>query len=178
MKAPRRAYRPEAVAVLESRLALSHVAVPVDVRHVHQSADRAESSPVMEPDFTLMWNGSDGTRVAVLKQGGRVGDGQLLWSVGTQLPTVETMAIGVPPNVATITIFYQNESKTSITSATISETLNPKLTLVAASATDSLTGVSTTTTEAGGVQTVQFNLVGGIAPRTQGYLEFEVARTA
>ena len=85
---------------------------------------------------------------------------------------------GVPPNVATITIFYQNESKTSITSATISETLNPKLTLVAASATDSLTGVSTTTTEAGGVQTVQFNLVGGIAPRTQGYLEFEVARTA
>jgi hypothetical protein len=176
MKAPRRAYRPEIVAVLESRLALSHVAVPADVQHVHHTADRAESSPVMEPDFTVTWNGSDGTRVAVLKRSGRIGDGQLASSVDTQLPTVETMAIGVPPNVALIMISYQNESNTSITSATISETLNPKLTLVAGSATDSATGLVTTTTEAGGVQTVQFNLVGGIAPHTQGYVQFEVAR--
>ena len=95
-----------------------------------------------------------------------------------QLPSPETMAIGVPPNVALIMVSYQNESNTTITSATISETLNPNLTLVAGSATDSATGLATTTTEAGGVQTVQFNLVGGIAPHSQGYLEFEVARNA
>jgi hypothetical protein len=178
MKASRRAYRPEVVAVLESRLALSHVAVPADVQHVHQPADHAESSPMLEPDFTVTWNGSNGTRVAVLKRSGRIGDGQLLSSVDPQLPTAETVAIGIPPNVATIMISYQNESKTTITSATISETLNPELTLVAGSATDSTTGLVTTTTEAGGVQTVQFNLVGGIAPHTQGYVEFEVARSA
>jgi hypothetical protein len=178
MKASRRAYRPEVVGVLESRLALSHVAVPADVQHVHQAADRAESSPMMDPAFTVTWNGSAGTRVAVLKRNGRMGDGQLVSTVDAALPSPETMAIGIPPNVATISISYQNDSKTTITSATISETLNPELTLVAGSATNTATSLVTTTTEAGGVQTVQFNLVGGIAPHTQGWLEFEVARNA
>ena len=125
---------------------------------------------MLQPEFTLTWNGSDGTQVHVLKAGGRVGPGgQLLSSVYPQLPSPETMAIGVPPNAALITISYQNDSMTNITSATISDTLNPDLTLVPGSASSPTNGVVATTTEAGGVQTVQLNLVGGIAPETAGY---------
>jgi uncharacterized repeat protein (TIGR01451 family) len=174
MNAPRRAYRPEVVAVLESRLALSHVAVPASVHHVQQAAERAEYAPVMQPDFTVGWKGSDGTQV--LKRSGRVGDGQLLSSVQTQLPNAELVAIGSPPNVATIRVAYDNQSPTRITSATISDTLNRDLTFVPGSATSSANTQVTTTTDAGDVQTVQFSLADGIAPHAQGYLEFQVAR--
>ncbi len=101
---------------------------------------------------------------------------EITTSVGSELPSPETMAIGLPPNVALITIFYQNESKKNITSATISDTLNPDLTLVPGSATWVTTSIASTTTEAGGAQTVQFSLPGGITPGFQGYVQFEVAR--
>jgi hypothetical protein len=178
MKAPRRAYRPEVVAFLESRLALSHVAAAAAVQHVHQPAERAKESTVLQPSFTVTWNGSAGTKSQVLKQNEAFGNGQLVGSVSTELPSPETMAIGVPPNAALVSISYQNTSKTNMTSATISEKLNPGLILVPGSVPSADTTVDTTTTEADGVQTVQFTIVGGIAAQTSGSVQFEVERTA
>ena len=86
------------------------------------------------------------------------------------------MAIGVPPNAALITVSYQNNSKTNLTSAAISDTLNPDLTLVAGSVPNASSGVVTTTTEANGDQTVHFNIAGGIAADSSGYVQFEVER--
>ena len=178
MKGPRRAYRPEVVAGLESRLALSHVAAAADVRHVHQAAERAKVSTVTQPEFTVTWNGSDGTQDDVLQRNGRIGDGRLLVNVSTQPPGPLTMSIGVPPNAGLVMISYQNTSSTTITSATISDTLNPDLTLVAGSVSNATGGAVTTTTEADGVQTVQFNIPGGVAAHSYGYVQFEVQRNA
>jgi uncharacterized repeat protein (TIGR01451 family) len=178
MKTPRRAYRPEVVADLESRLALSHVAAAAAVQHVHQPAERAKSAGLMKPEFTVTWSESDsGTQVKTLKQTTSFGDGQFITNASTQLPDSETVAIGVPPNAALITISFQNTSKTNINSATISDKLNPGLTLEPGSVPSSTSGVVTTTTEADGVQTVQFNIDGGIAANEQGYVQFEVTRT-
>jgi hypothetical protein len=176
MKAPRHAYRPEVVAGLEARLALSHVAAAADVPHVHRAAERAKVSTVTQPEFTVTWNGSDGTQDQVLKPNGRIGNGQLLASVSTQLPGPATNSIGVPLNAALVMISYQNKSSKNITSATISDTLNPDLTLVAGSVSNATGGVVTTTTEADGVQTVQFNIPGGIAAHSEGYVQFEMQR--
>jgi hypothetical protein len=178
MKAPRRAYRPEVVAGLESRLALSHVAAAADVPHVHHAAERAKVSTMKQPEFTVTWNGSDGTQDDVLQPNGRIGDGRLLANVSAQPPGPATVSIGVPPNAALVMISYQNKSSTTITSATISDTLNPDLTLVAGSVSNATGGVVTTTTEADGVQTVQFNIPGGVAAHSDGYVQFEVQRNA
>jgi hypothetical protein len=177
MKAPRRAYRPEVVAGLEARLALSHLAAAADVPHVHRAAERARVSTVTQPEFTVTWNGSDGTQDQVLKPNGRIGNGQLLASVSTQSGPA-AISIGVPPNAALVTISYQNKSSAKITSATISDTLNPDLALVAGSVSNATGGVVTTTTEADGLQTMQFNIPGGIAAHSEGYVQFEVQRNA
>jgi uncharacterized repeat protein (TIGR01451 family) len=176
MKTPRRAYRPEVVADLESRLALSHVAAAAAVQHVHQPAERASAkvSTMLRPAFTITWTGSDGgTHVQNVKQSATFGDGLVTSSVNNQLPDSETMAIGVPPNAALVTISFDNTSKTNINSGTITDTLNPGLTLVPGSVPSSSTAVVTTTTEANGVQTVHFN-VEGIAANSQGFVQFEV----
>jgi uncharacterized repeat protein (TIGR01451 family) len=177
MKIPRRAYRPETVADLESRLALSHVAAAAPVPHVHRPAERPKESTLTKPEFTLTWSDSDGTtHIQTVKQTASFGNGQFITNVGTQLPGPDTVSIGVPPNAALVTISYQNTSKTAITSAIISDKLNPGLTLEPGSAPSSSSGVVTTTTKADGVQTVQFNIDGGIAANEQGYVQFEVTR--
>ena len=176
MKAPRRAYRPEIVAGLEPRLALSHVAAAAHVPHVHHAAERAKVSTMKQPEFTVTWNGSDVTQNDVLQPNGRTGDGRLLANVNIQSPGPATIAVGVPANAALVMISYQNKSSTTITSATISDTLNPDLTLVAGSVSNATGGAVATTTEADGVQTVQFNIPGGIAANSYGYVQFEVQR--
>ncbi len=180
MNARRRAFRPDVVGVLESRLVLSHVAVPADVRSAHNKAERVEYASVTDPSFTVTCKGSGATQGAdvtrVLKRSGRIGDGELVSSVETQLPTAEMVSVGVPPDEATIWIDYNNDSQTRITSATISDTLDTDLTYVPGSGTSPAGGTVTVTTGANGVQTVQLSLPSGIAPNTHGYLEFQVTK--
>ncbi len=111
MNVRRCAFRPDVVGVLESRLVLSHVAVPADVHPAHHTAERVDFASVTDPEFTVTCKGSDATHV--LKRTGRVGDGQLVSTVETQLPTAEMVSIGVPPNEATIWIDYNNDSQTA-----------------------------------------------------------------
>ena len=178
MKAPRRAYCPVVVAGLEPRLALSHVAAAAHVPHVHHAAERAKVSTMKQPEFTVTWNGSDGTQDDVLQSNGRIGDGRFLANVNIQSPSPATISIGVPPGAGLVMISYQNKSSTRITSATISDTLNPGMTLVPGSVSNATGGAVATTTEADGVQTVQFNIPGGVAAHSYGYVQFEVQRNA
>jgi uncharacterized repeat protein (TIGR01451 family) len=178
MNARRRAFRPDVVGVLESRLVLSSVALPADVRRAHNTAERVDYASVTDPQFTVTCKGSDGSDTTrVLTRTGRIGDGELVSSVSTQLPTAEMVAIGVPPDEATIWIYYHNNSQTHITSATISDTLDTDLTYVAGSATSTDGGTVTVNTGANGVQTVQLSLPSGIAPNARGYLEFQVTKS-
>jgi hypothetical protein len=178
MKAPLRAYRPEVVAGLESRLALSHVAAAADLPHVRHAADRAQVSTMKQPEFIVTWARSNATEDDVLPPSGSMDDGRLLGTVTTQSPGPETSAIGVSPNAGLVMISYQNKSSKAITAATISDTLNPGLILVPGSESNATGGVVTTTTEANGVQTVQLTIPGGIAAHSDGYVQFEVQRNA
>jgi hypothetical protein len=186
MEGRRRVYRPEVVVTLEDRMVLSAVG-PVNPAVFGQG-------PQMHPVVVATFAGS--AKAEVLSRSGKPDNGQLTF--GAQEFVTQTPS---GSNVGVFEVAYDNESSKAITSATIEDTLGPKLSYVpngsavrvdGTGISDAIVQVSpqfsyfpsgshvppggqiTVATNAKGSQVVELKLPDGIAPGAKGYVEFAV----
>ena len=161
MNTRRRGFRPEVEGALEARLILSTIS-PVHAATVERAI---ENGPQLHPEMIVTDAGSG--QIKALSHGGRPLHDQLTFSAH-ELNVTASQAGGS----ATLKVDYHNESKTTITSATIEEDLGPNLTYDPLGVHTPPGGQVTVTTNSKGWQVVQLKLPDGIAAGSEGYLEF------